>query len=254
MAGWSRADLVTRPISDIEASVLSAFLALVEERVTRRPIQHLIGTQAFWRHDFVVTRDVLTPRPETELVVEAALDALRAVREPLIVDVGTGSGAIALSIAAERADARVHAIDISAPALAVARVNAGRLRLGERVRFHLGDLLEPMRDRFGTIDLVASNPPYVDPTELAGLAPEVKDHEPTVALVADGDRYSVYRRLVPVAAEALRPGGWLMMEAGLGMADEVSFVCASSGLEVTEIVADLQGLPRLVVARRPTTP
>ena len=141
------------------------------ERARRVPLQQLVGTQAFWRHEFKVTRDVLTPRPETELLVEASLEVLRDTARPLIVDVGTGSGCIALSLAAERPDARVHATDVSPAALAVARENARRLGLADRVSFHEGDLLQPLASQFGAIDLVVSNPPYVDERERGHARP-----------------------------------------------------------------------------------
>jgi release factor glutamine methyltransferase len=229
---------------------------LTEERARRRPLQHLTGTQAFWRHEFLVSPDVLIPRPETELLVEAALEDLRDTPGPTVVDVGTGSGCLALSLAAERPDAAVHAIDVSEAALAVARENARRLGLESRVTFHLGDLLGSVRSLRGRIQLVVSNPPYVDPSEAASLAPEVRDHEPTLALFPPGDRYSVYRRLAPAAAAALGHDGALMLEVGLGMAEEVRRICEASGLAVQQVKNDLQGIPRAIVARRmagPTT-
>jgi release factor glutamine methyltransferase len=245
---------LSEPTARIEPAVLSRFLALVEERARRRPLQHLTGTQAFWRHEFLVTSDVLIPRPETELLVEAALGVLRERPSPVVVDVGTGSGCIALSLAAERSDAVVHAIDVSEAALAVARANARRLGLEKTVSFHLGDLLSSVRSLTGAIDLVVSNPPYVDPSEAPSLAPEVRQHEPALALFAPGDRYSVYRRLAPAAAAALRPRGFLMLEVGMGMAEEVSRLCEASGLGVEKVQADLQGIPRTIVARRTAAP
>jgi release factor glutamine methyltransferase len=245
---------LTRATEAIEPEGLARFFALIDERAQRRPLQHLTGTQAFWRHDFRVTPDVLIPRPETELLVEAGLEVLRDVPGAIVVDVGTGSGCIALSLAAERREAVVHAIDVSEEALAVARDNARRLGLEDLVHFHLGDLLGSVRSLTGSIDLVVSNPPYVDSSEAHSLAPEVREHEPALALFAPGDRYSVYRRLVPAAAVALRAGGFLMLEVGIGMADEVSRICLSSGLGVTRVLHDLQGIPRAIVARRPAAP
>jgi release factor glutamine methyltransferase len=227
---------------------------LVEERARRRPLQHLTGTQAFWRHEFQVTSDVLIPRPETELLVEAGLEVLRDVPQPTVVDVGTGSGCIALSLAAERLDAVVHAVDVSAPALAVARENVRRLGLEGRVSLHRGDLLDPVASLTGAVSLVVSNPPYVDVSEADSLAPEVREHEPTLALFAPGDRYSVYRRLAPAARAVLRPGGHLLLEVGLGMADEVCRICEASGLQVTQVLDDLQRIPRAIVAQRTTGP
>jgi release factor glutamine methyltransferase len=226
------------------------FHALVDERARRRPLQHLTGTQAFWRYEFQVTPDVLIPRPETEALVETCLEELQARRAPRILDVGTGSGCIAISLALERPDAEVHAVDFSEPALEVARRNAARL--GARVRFHLGDLLEPLS---GGLDLVTSNPPYVDASEIAGLDPEVRDHDPRLALVPpSGDRFAVYLRLVPQAAQALAPGGILVLEVGRGMDGEVRRLCEAAGLRVDRAVPDLAGIPRAVVARKPSYP
>jgi release factor glutamine methyltransferase len=249
--GWDRAALLARGTEALPAEAEARFAALVSERARRRPLQHLIGTQAFWHHEFVVTPDVLVPRPETEVLVEAALDWLRDRRSPTIVDVGTGSGCIALSLAAERPDATVHAIDSSAPALEVARENARRLGLEARVRFHRGDLLAPLADVEGGLDLVVSNPPYVHPADLASLEPEVRDHEPRVALLAPDAPYGIYRRLAAQARPRLRDGGVLAVEVGRGMAGEVSAVLSAAGFEPPAIRRDLQGIDRAVIARTP---
>lgn len=246
--GWDRAKVVAESPSLLPPDAEGRFFALVEQRARRRPLQHLTGTQHFWRHEFLVGPDVLIPRPETELVVEAALDLLRDVRAPLIVDVGTGSGCIALSLAAERPDAEVHAVDISPAALAVAEENARRLGLEGRVRLHLGDLLEPLVGLAGRIELVASNPPYVDAAE--NLAPEVRDHEPALALFPPADVRSVYRRLAPQACGLLRAGGWLVVEVGKGMEGEVGRLCEEAGLAVERVIPDVQSIPRALVTRR----
>jgi release factor glutamine methyltransferase len=251
---WDRATLLSRPTAAIEPEALAFYLALVDERAKRRPLQHLVGTQAFWRHDFLVTPDVLIPRPETELLVEAGLAALRAAPGAVVVDVGTGTGCLALSLAAERPDAVVHATDVSEAALGIARENARRLGLLDRVHFHQGDLLGPVRSLWGSIDVVVSNPPYVDASEASSLAPEVREHEPALALFAPGDRYSVYRRIAPAGFLGLRPGGILILEVGMGMADEVSRICRASSLEVKRVLDDLQGIPRAIVAERTGSP
>ena len=247
-----RAGLLAAGSAPIPADAGAGYRELLEARARRRPLQHLTGTQHFWRHEFRVGPDVLIPRPETELAVEAGLQALAGTRRPLAADVGTGSGCIALSLAAERGDATVHAVDASAAALAVASENARALGLLERVVFHLGDLLEPLAALHGRLDLVASNPPYVDASEWPGLAPEVRDHEPRSALVPpEGNRYGVYRRLLPQAARALRPGGALVVEMGRGMEDEVGRIAAEARLPVERVLPDLQKIARVVVCRRP---
>jgi release factor glutamine methyltransferase len=248
--GWDRATLYAEARTLVPPSAESTFFSLVQKRGRRRPLQHLTGRQAFWGREFVVGPDVLIPRPETELLGEAALGRLRGVLHPLVVDVGTGSGCIALSLAAELPDADVHATEISGPALAVARENARRLGLINRVQFHEGDLLEPIRPLKGHLHLVASNPPYLDPREAPRLAPEVRDHEPAVALFPGSDPYALYRRLAPAAAGMLLPGGSLLLEIGQGMESEVVRLLVEAGLRVDRVIPDLLGIPRTIVAER----
>jgi release factor glutamine methyltransferase len=249
--GWDRATLVASPAAAVAPEAEARFRALVARRAARVPLQHLLGNQAFWKHEFQVTPDVLIPRPETELLVETSLELLKDIERPLIVDVGTGSGCIALSLAAERPDAEVHAIDISAPALAVAMENARRLGLESRVAFHHGDLLEPVAHLTGRIDLVVSNPPYVDPKGRESLAPEVRDHEPALALFPPSDPLSLYGRLAKASASSLRPGGWLVVELGHGQAASVEALCRNDGLVPTRLDRDLAGIPRSLTVRCP---
>jgi release factor glutamine methyltransferase len=245
---WDRATLVTRPQAEVLPDEAGRFRDLVRQRSARIPLQHLTGTQAFWKHDFLVTRDVLIPRPETELLVETSLVRLRDVARPVIVDVGTGSGCIALSLACERPTAEIHATEISGPALAVARENARRIGMEGRVSFHLGDLLDPVASLAGSVDLVVSNPPYVDPKDRDGLAPEVKDHEPAMALFASEPPPHIYERLARGAAGVLRAGAWLVVEIGLGQEPVVSDAIQRASLRVVETHADLRGITRVIVA------
>jgi release factor glutamine methyltransferase len=248
--GCDRAALVADPDRPVPGPDAELFRALVRRRASREPLQHILGVQAFWRHEFLVTPAVLIPRPETELLVQASLELLQGIERPLIVDVGTGSGCIALSLAAERPDAEIHAIDISGAALAVALENAHRLELEGRVAFHHGDLLEPVAHLAGRVDLVVSNPPYVDPADRETLAPEVRDHDPALALFPPGDPTSLYRRLAGAATSRLRPGGWLVVELGQGQAAAVEAICRDQGLVATRLDRDLAGIPRCLAARR----
>ncbi|HZM49593.1 MAG TPA: peptide chain release factor N(5)-glutamine methyltransferase [Vicinamibacteria bacterium] len=252
--GWERADVITRGSEAVPGPAVALFEAAVTQRARRRPLQHLTGHQAFWKHDFMVTPDVLIPRPETELLVETALELVRDRPAPLVVDVGTGSGCIALSLAAERPDARVHAVDLSPAALLVARGNAARLHLDSRVTFHEGDLLEPMRPDMGAIDLVVSNPPYVSAEEWATLEPEVRDHDPRLALVPPEGVPALYDRLITRAAAALRPGGSVLVEIGAGDGGRTAAIMVGRGLTGIETRRDLQGIARLVYGRRPHRP
>ncbi len=249
--GWNRAGLLAHGEEALAREHRLRFEALIAERAARRPLQQLVGVQAFWHHEFLVTPDVLIPRPETEILVEAALRCLAGRVSPVVVDVGTGSGNIALSLAHARPDAEVHATDISAPALAVARRNAGRLGLATRVRFYEGDLLTPVASLAGRVDLVAANPPYVAAGDTT-LAPEVRAFEPATALFAPGEPFSIYRRLAPSAHDIMAPGGWLLMEVGAGMAAEVERIVGSAGFTVQPPVEDLAGIERVVAGVRPT--
>jgi release factor glutamine methyltransferase len=250
--GCDRAALIAHPQAPLDPADAARYRELVERRRQGVPVQHLTGTQSFWRHELRVGPAALIPRPETEGVVEAALGLLGDARAPLVADVGTGSGCIALALAAERPGARVHAVDVSSAALGLAALNRRELGLEARVALHHGDLLAPLAGLAGRVDLVASNPPYIDPGEAAGLPVEVRDHEPHGALFAPGERLSVYRRLAPQARRVLRPGGWLVLEIGQGMREEVAALCAEAGLEVLRVEPDLQGIPRVLIARRPT--
>jgi release factor glutamine methyltransferase len=253
--GWDRATLVASPETSPDPERAAEILRLVRERARRIPLQHLTGTQAFWKQELRVTPAVLIPRPETELLVEAALELLRGAARPVIVDVGTGSGCIALALAAEREDAELHATELSEAALAVARDNERRLGLEGRVAWQLGDLLEPVAAAIrGRADLVVSNPPYVDQAERDSLAPEVRDHEPELALFPPGDALCVYRRLVPAAAELLKPGSALVVEIAPALDRAVAGLLEAAGFEGIEVRPDLAARPRAVLGRRPLRP
>ncbi len=210
----------------------------LHQRIKGQPTQYITGRQEFYGREFRVTPDVLIPRPETEHLVEAALTRSAET----ILDIGTGSGVIAVTLALET-KARVMATDVSLTALGVARYNARAL--DARVAFAAGDLGAAFADN--SFDLVVSNPPYVAGHDRASLQPEVRDHEPALALFGGDDGLAIYRRLVPEAARLLRPGGWLMME--LGDATAVRELCA--GWTGIEIVNDLAGIPRVLIARKP---
>lgn len=216
----------------------------LHERMQGKPTQHITGRQEFYGREFHVTPDVLIPRPETELVIEAA--SLKAAlphgnAAHRIVDVGTGSGAIAVTLALET-KARIFATDLSLSALVVAQKNARTLRA--QVDFVASDL--GLAFAAGSFDLVVSNPPYVAGRDRATLTPEVRDREPALALFGGEDGLAVYRRLVPEAARLLRPGGWLMMELGEAAAVREML----KDWREVEIRNDLAGIPRVILARK----
>jgi len=244
--GWDRTRLLTSWREPAPAHFPPAFEALVERRRRREPIAQILGVREFWGLEFEVTREVLTPRPETEGLIEAALE--RARRARAIVDVGTGSGCVAIALAREFPDAGVIGLDISEAALALAARNAERHHLSGRIRFVRSDLLEGLSE---PADLIVSNPPYVPERDRAGLPPEVRDYEPAAALFAGEDGLDAIRALVSQAGGRLVPGGLLIFECGVDQAPAIrEMIARAPGLELVEIRPDLAGIPRTVVARR----
>lgn len=225
------------------------FLGYIARRLAGEPIQYILGEAEFYGLPFSVTRDVLIPRPETEHVVEKALQLAEAFARPRIVDVGTGSGAIAVALAAHLLSASITATDVSAAALDVARRNAERNGMGKRIRFLAGDLLSPVAGE--SFDIVVSNPPYVSDADRDSLAVEVREFEPNCALFAGGDGMAIYRRLIPAGFAALIPGGFLALEIGHGQQAAVTELLEAAGYRTIEFTDDLQGIPRVASAQRP---
>jgi release factor glutamine methyltransferase len=217
----------------------------VQRRAAGEPSQYITGMQDFFGRSFRVTPDVLIPRPETELLVEAALEVMGA--DAVVCDVGTGSGCIAVTLLCERNDARAVAIDVSEAALEVARLNARELLVSDRIVLQLSDcfaVLKPGKDQF---DLVVSNPPYVSADMVPGLQREVRDHEPKIALSPGSDGLSVIRRLLTDAPQFIRVNGHLIMEIGFDQGERVEQLIDKNVWTLQTIVPDLQGIPRIVV-------
>lgn len=225
------------------------FDRFVEGRCRRVPEQYLSAEQEFRGRAFRVDPRVLVPRPETEEVVEAALTFVPRDRESRVLDLGTGSGCIAISIALERPLARVLALDSSEGALEVARENAERLG-ASRIEFVRGDLASPPAEWIGRTDLVISNPPYVSEEEWRTLAPEVRDHEPKAALVPGPSGDEAYDALAPAAFRLLVPGGALVLELGHRNAPGARAAAEAAGFRAIEIRPDVRGIPRILTARR----
>jgi release factor glutamine methyltransferase len=280
--GCERIALYTAFGEEVSDDVRGQFRELVKKRADGMPVAYLVGKKEFFSLSFRVTPDVLIPRPETEFVVMAALDLLRAgpkgsgfrvqgsgdeesgarsqetptphsaLRNPHLADVGTGSGciAIAIAIAKHAPQARLVATDVSAAALAVARENAAAHQVADRIEFLEGDLLSmlPAERQF---DIVVSNPPYIGTMEQNTLAPQVRDHEPHSALFGGESGTETIARLVPQSAERLKPGGWLILEVSPLVADAVvQLIAASGSFEPATLSKDLAGLVRVVKARR----
>jgi len=246
--GVPRLQLYLQFDKPLEAPEVDAFRELVRRRARREPTAYVLGRREFWSRELRVDPRVLIPRPETERLVEAALERCPAA-EGRLLDVGVGSGAVALALLSERPRWRGLGVDASAGAAEVARGNAARLGLGERFEARVGDLFEPVAgERF---DLVVSNPPYIPSGDLAGLEPEVSCHEPRLALDGGPDGLSTVRRLVAQAPAHLTGGGWLLFEFGAGQERPVSALLEeAAGLEGATVLDDYAGRPRVAAARR----
>ncbi|BAF61010.1 MAG: peptide chain release factor N(5)-glutamine methyltransferase [Pelotomaculum sp.] len=248
VTGLSRAGLYRKKELVLTEEEEARFIDLVERRLAGEPVAYLTGHKEFMGLDFVVNRSVLIPRPETELMVETALKFLPGA--PVIADVGTGSGAVAVSLAFFVKEAVVYATDISREALAVARLNAARHGVEGRVHFCPGDLLEPLTGRVmpGSLDLIAANLPYIATEDLPGLPREVRLFEPPVALDGGPGGLALYRRLIPAAAGFLKQGGIMLMEISPGQWAEMAGLLQPPQWEAS-LLKDLAGLDRLVLAR-----
>ncbi|HEY0171138.1 MAG TPA: peptide chain release factor N(5)-glutamine methyltransferase [Pyrinomonadaceae bacterium] len=250
--GRDSAFLITHADEALTPAERATFRDAVARRASGEPFQYIAGRQEFYGLEFEVTPDVLIPRPETELLVETALELLKGADAPLVCDVGTGSGCIAVTLLRERADARGFALDISDGALRVAGRNAERHGVGGRLRLLVSDCFDALGAgghegvRF---DLVASNPPYVAEVDLEGLQREVREHEPRVALTPGGDGLSVIRRLVAESPRFLKPGGVLLLEIGFNQHERVAALIDPAVWALLDVHKDLQGIPRTVALR-----
>jgi release factor glutamine methyltransferase len=248
--GITKAALIADPARQLNAQQLGAYNEAIARRLRREPIQYITGTQEFYGLPLRVTPAVLIPRPETEHLVEAVLERLPHDRPVDIADVGVGSGAIAIALAANLPHAHITALDLSPAALAIAQSNATDHNLTSRIRLLHSDLLAalPSAERNNYFDSIVSNPPYVPLAEAASLHPQVREHEPASALFAGRDGLDVYRRLIPQAHEALKPGGLFALEIGHGQRDALARLL--EGWQDLTFVDDLQGIPRVALARR----
>lgn len=246
--GWDRARLLTALRNPAPGGFAGRYLPLVRRRAAREPVAHIVGHREFWGLDFIVTPDVLIPRPETEVIVEEVVRAASAgLRVDRLVDVGTGSGCLAIALAHELPNASVVATDRSAAAVSVARHNARALGVGGRVHFVVADLLHGIR---GRVDVIVSNPPYIPQHDLAALARDVVEYEPGAALSPGPTGFEVLERLFADAPAHLAPKGLLVVEFGFGQAAGIGARARDAGWSDVTIRADLQGIPRTAVLRR----
>lgn len=226
---------------------LAQYKMCIKERVQHKPVAHIVGHKEFMGLDFKVNEATLIPRPDTEILVEAVISRLKTGQEGLgtIADIGTGSGAICLSLLNYLPDLKAVTVDISPEAIEVAKENAELLDLSDRVEFCHGDMLEPIRDRKFTA--IVSNPPYIPEDDIDGLEPDVRDFEPISALVAGPDGLDFYRRLVAEAGNMIDDDGFLALEIGINQAEALKALGQEHGWGRCEIVKDLAGIDRVVI-------
>jgi release factor glutamine methyltransferase len=258
-AGLTRTQLLTSPpiLNDLQFARYNAMLAL---RAVRMPLAYVLGRREFYSLELQVSPEVLIPRPETETLVTAGLEFITARRKQSIgasrndglkvLDLGTGSGAIAIALAVHASDITIVATDISPAALVVARANADRLGVTSRITFILADCWSPLNPAvsLGRFDLIVSNPPYIAEADLPSLEPEVRQYEPRIALTPGADPLSFYRRIVAGVANHLEPDGSLMLELGYGQAQPVSEILRMAGMTGFAVINDLAGIPRVLRA------
>jgi len=248
-AGLDRAALLARGREPADPGAVQRYEGLLDERSRRIPLSYITGEREFWSLRLRVDRRVLVPRPETETLVEAALDRISSGAR--VADVGTGSGAVIIALALELGTGEFFGTDRSASAIEVARANAAEHGLAKSIKFFLGDLLAPLRGLPGLLDAVVSNPPYIPTAELGDLQPEVRDFEPRGALDGGCDGLVVIERIITGAPSLLRCGGWLLLEIGAGQADPVRALLQRTGrFDDISTRRDLAGIERVVAARK----
>jgi release factor glutamine methyltransferase len=237
-------------VDEMPERAVEPYEELVAARERRVPLQHLTGVQEFWSLRFAVGPQALIPRPETELLVEAALAALDGVARPRVADVGTGSGCLAVALASELPLARLLAVDVSPEALALARRNALDLGFDERIEWLEGDLVAPLREG-GPVQALVANLPYVSEDEWAECDPEVREHDPRLALVAGSEGTELIERLVDEAPSVIATGGWLGLEVGWTQAERVKGLLERRGYTAVRSRRDFAGIERVVEGRPP---
>lgn len=248
-------DILLNPDQAVAQSEIDVLEGLVARRETREPIAHILGIKGFRNFDLEVSSDVLVPRPETEVLVDVAEQFLVGRKQAgmRILDLGTGSGCIILSLMDSFPNAEGIAVDVSDSALSVARSNADALSLSDRIVFRRGHWFEPLDIGEADFDLIVSNPPYIPTADVRNLEPDAREHEPVLALDGGGDGLNAYREIVPNALKRLLPDGALIVEIGIHQDSDVVALCRTAGFANVSVVNDLAGVPRVVVAIRSET-
>lgn len=246
-----RIDLYARHDEVVPAEKLGGYREMVKRRAAREPTQYVLGQTEFCGLVFKSDPRALIPRPETEIIIEVTTELAGDLAEPLLVDVGTGSGVLAVTAALRLPQAKIVACDISAEALSLAHENAEHHRVLERIELHCGDFEEVLAGPAGGVAVAMANLPYVREEELVGLAPEVREHEPRAALVAGPDGTEMLARFIAFAPALLKPGGHLVMEVGFGQADHIRpMIEKANELELVRFEKDFSGIERVAVVQR----
>jgi release factor glutamine methyltransferase len=251
--GKDRTFLIAHPEYELTESEQKLFDDYLRRRATHEPFQYIAGRQEFYGLDFIVTPDVLIPRPETEMIVETAIGLFKNTDELFFCEIGVGSGCISAAILHEIKNARAIGFDISEKALYVAEKNAVKNNVADRLELGVSDVFSGVDASLYTslqFDLIVSNPPYISVSDFAVLQPEVRGHEPAAALTDNGDGLSIIKKIINEAANFLKPGGYLLMEIGIGQSKQVGEMILPGIWQVFEILPDLQGIPRMVKLRR----
>lgn len=245
-----RAFVVAHPEYELTDSEEKLFQTSIVRRAAREPFQHIVGKQEFYGLDFLVTPDVLIPRHETELIVERAIEILAELKTSRFLEIGVGSGCISVAILKHSPRATAVAVDISEPAINMARRNAEMHSVSGRLAMIASDVFENVPEEL--FDVIVSNPPYVPITDYACLQPEVRDHDPRIAVTDGSTGLTIIERIATGSPTFLKPGGHLLMEIGFSQADNVRAMFDTAAWTSVDILADLQGIPRTVVAQRET--
>ncbi len=251
--GRDRTWLFTHANDLLDSALFGPFQELIDRRAKREPLQYILGRQEFWGRSFRVNPAVLIPRPETELLVEKAAGILSAIDRPTVIDLCTGSGCIAVSLAKELRSPRIFATDIAEAALEIARANAVAHACSNSIRFLAGDLFDPVAelDLGGKVDCITANPPYISSSDLRTLQPEVRDFEPEHALIAGPAGTEIHGRIMREAPRYLKSGALLVMEMGIGQAPDLAKMAAAAGVYAQpEIMKDLAGIDRVIILKR----
>lgn len=240
-------EIYTSPEKEVEPCKVENFYGLLDRRIKREPMAYLVGEKEFYSRPFFVNRNVLIPRPETEFLVEQTILTSGGIENPVILDIGTGSGCISVTIACEIKNSRVYATDVSREALSVARKNALRHGAEDSISFINCNLSDPLKEN--SFDVVISNPPYISESDFSRLEPDVKDHEPGISLIGGGDGLLYIRKIISAAGFMLKDGGWCLLEVGAGQACRAKQLLEEHGFDEISSVRDLANIERIIKAR-----